>query len=355
MNTGNRIVTLLTILLFAAKAHAERTHIEIVGSSTVYPMAALVAEHFDRNQPYPDPVVTSTGTGEGIKLFCAGAGLGTPDIALASRPIKESEAALCANNGVKDILEVKIGYDAITLSSISWPFGQSLDRRELFLALAARVPNTQGSALIDNPYQSWQEINPELPDMPIRVFAPNKVHGTYDFFVSGGMQVGCEQFPLITRLKETAEEEFKRVCTTFRSDGRFVPMELSNYDAILQELRADPQAIGVLGALFMMRASLNAIPIEHTEPTLGTIAYQTYPLTRPLLLYVKQAHLAEVPGLARYLDEFTTESTWGTSNAYLFVNTAMVPMKRNEREQVRSEVEYFLKRYQADPRVGKVD
>lgn len=354
MNSKDCQWLLWAVLLIAAPAQAQRTHIEIVGSSTVYPMALLVAERFDQKEPYPDPVITSTGTGSGIKLFCKGMGMDTPDITLASRPIKPAERKLCADNGVQDILEIRIGYDAITLSSIAWSFGQSLDRRELFLALAARVPDPQGSGVIDNPYQTWQQINPKLPDMPIKVFAPNKVHGTYDFFVDEVMIVGCSRFTAIAQLKESNPDEFKSICTTFRQDGRFFPLELSDYTIILNELRKDPQAVGILGALFVMRASLSAIPIENNEPTLGSIAHQTYPITRPLALYVKQARLPLVPGLARYIDEFTSEAAWGTIGAYLFSDASMVPMTRDERVSVRNDVELALKRYISARRVSAV-
>lgn len=330
--------TVLWLATQVAVAQGERP-LDIVGSSTMYPLAQQVATQFDTNGA-PAPQLRSTGTGNGFKLFCAGTGSDTPDIALASRPISAAEQALCTRNGVNSILEIRVGYDAVALSSVAWPPSTDLSRQTLFLALAAQVPAAQGDTLIANPYQSWHDIDPTLPDQSIKIVAPDSAHGTYDFFIEHVMLTGCEQVaathPALKDLQEHDPKSFKAVCTTFRQDGRFVTLTLDDYSVIAATLEKEPQAIGILGALFALRNHMKTLSIDSMDLSLGAISHQSYPITRPLLLYVKQDHLAALPALGRYIDEFTSERAWGTTvGAYLFHQMLMVPMPLQERKAMR--------------------
>jgi phosphate transport system substrate-binding protein len=242
---------ILGLLAGPAFGQAARDYISIVGSSTVYPFATVVAEQFGRASRFKTPKIESTGSGGGLKLFCAGVGVDHPDIANSSRRIKESEVSGCDANGVKDIVEVKIGYDGIVLANSSSASRLSLTRRDIFLALAKEVPDPAGSEkLVANPYQKWSEINPELPDAGIEVLGPPPTSGTRDAFVELAMEGGCKAFPWIKAIKDADENRFKTICHTVREDGRYVEAG-ENDNLIVQKLRANPAALGVFGFSFL--------------------------------------------------------------------------------------------------------
>ncbi len=322
-----------------SQANAARDYIEIVGSSTVYPFATVVAERFGRATPFRTPKIEATGSGGGLKLFCQGVGDAHPDITNASRRIKEKEVQQCRKNGVNEIVEVLIGYDGIVLGQdISAP-QMHLTRKELFMALAAEVPDPNAPGkLIANPYKTWKQVNAELPDNKIEVLGPPPTSGTRDAFVELVMEEGCKQVPWLATLAENHKEQFKSVCHHVREDGAFIEAG-ENDNLIVQKLRANPKAFGIFGFSFLDQNSdvIKGATIDGEAPTFDDIAEGNYPVSRPLYFYVKKAHIGVIPGLSEYLAEFTSNKAWGT-DGYL-ADKGMIPLSAAERARVAKDVE----------------
>jgi phosphate transport system substrate-binding protein len=315
-------------------ANAQRDHISIVGSSTVYPFSTVVAERFGKATNFPTPKVESTGSGGGLKLFCSGVGSATPDITNASRAIKSSEIELCAKNGIKDIVEVKVGYDGIVLANTTAAKQISISRREIFLALAKNVPNPDGSkTLVDNPYTTWNEINPTLPKTKIEVLGPPPTSGTRDAFAELALEGGCKTFPFIKAMKKQDKSKYKAVCHAVREDGAYVEAG-ENDNLIVQKLVANPTALGVFGYSFLEQNSdkVQGSVIDGKLPTFDAISDGSYPVSRSLFFYVKKAHVGVIPGIKEYLAEFTSEKAMG-DYGYL-AEKGMIPMTASERKQV---------------------
>ncbi len=241
-------VALLLVLQGAAQA---RDRIHIVGSSTVFPLATVVAEWFGKTTRFKTPVVESTGTGGGLKLFCGGIGVRRPDIANASRRIKRSEIANCARNGVEHITEVEIGFDGIVIANARAAAQMSISLRQLYLALAKDVPaNQDGSELIANPYRRWSDIDPLLPDVAIQVLGPPPTSGTRDAFAELALEGGCRTFAAIAAMKGEDEIRYKAICHAIREDGAYIEAG-ENDMLIVQKLIANPDAFGVFGFGFL--------------------------------------------------------------------------------------------------------
>jgi phosphate transport system substrate-binding protein len=271
--------TLATIALVAAlgasatptvtQAQSSRDYIAVVGSSTVYPFTTTVAEQFGKGGKFKTPKVESTGTGGGFKLFCSGVGVQYPDISNASRAIKASEVETCAKNGVKDIIEVKVGYDGIVLANSKKASLYKVTRREVFLALAKNVPDPANpTALVPNPYKTWNQINKALPADKIEVLGPPPTSGTRDAFVELVMEEGCQSFSWIKTLKGVDEARFKRVCDSVREDGAYVEAG-ENDNLIVQKLEANPKALGIFGFSFLEEnvSRIEGSFIDGVEPT----------------------------------------------------------------------------------------
>ena len=314
---------------------AARDQIRIVGSSTVFPFASTVVERFGRKTDHPTPVIESTGSGGGLKLFCAGIGEQHPDITNASRRIKESEVETCARNGVKDITEVKIGYDGIVLANAKGGEDVDLSIGQVWQALAKEVP--VDGELQPNPYQNWSEIDPSLPDREIEVLGPPPTSGTRDAFVELVMEAGCEEFEEVTALDEARMDE---VCATMREDGAFVEAG-ENDNLIVQKLGANPAALGIFGFSFLdqNRDKLEAAAIGGAEPTFENIASGDYPVSRSLYFYVKNAHVSVIPGIKAYVNEFTSEDAMGEFG-YL-VDKGLIPLPEDEARAQREEALEF--------------
>ena len=233
-----------------AIAKSGRDYVYIVGSSTVYPFATVVAERFGRSSEFKTPKVESTGSGGGIKLFCTGVGVDHPDIANSSRAIKQSEVTTCAENGVTDIVEVKIGYDGIVIANAIGGAAVDLSRADIFMALAKEVPGDADGELIENPYETWADVNPDLPDAKIEVLGPPPTSGTRDAFVELAMEGGCKTVDWIAALKNTDKNQYKTICHTIREDGAFVEAG-ENDNLIVQKLEANPNAFGIFGFSFL--------------------------------------------------------------------------------------------------------
>ncbi|HSS64857.1 MAG TPA: PstS family phosphate ABC transporter substrate-binding protein [Gammaproteobacteria bacterium] len=326
------------VLAVPTVAQAARDYISIVGSSTVYPFATVVAEQFGKTTRFKTPKIESTGSGGGLKLFCEGVGVENPDITNASRRIKKSEVARCAKNGVSDILEVKIGYDGIVVANSKKVDPLQLTRKELFLALAKEVPDPAGGArLVENPYKTWKQINPSLPNSKIEVLGPPPTSGTRDAFVELVMEEGCDAFDAIKMLKDSDKERHKVVCASVREDGGYVEAG-ENDNLIVQKLEANPAALGIFGFSFLDQNTdkIQGSLIEGVAPTFEKIADGAYPVSRPLYFYVKKAHIGKVPGIQEYLAEFTSEKAWGP-NGYL-ADKGLIPMPEAERRKFVADV-----------------
>ncbi len=307
-----------------------RDTISIVGSSTVYPFATVVAERFGKTTDFATPKIESTGSGGGLKLFCSGIGVDTPDITNSSRRIKASEVEMCTENGVNNVVEVLIGYDGIAIANSTEAEPMSLTREELFLALAKDVPTPDGDGLVPNPYKMWSEINPELPAFSIEVLGPPPTSGTRDAFVELVMEEGCASFEVIEALDEDAKDA---ACLTMREDGRFVEAG-ENDNLIVQKLEANPDAVGIFGYSFLDQNSdkVQSSFIDGVLADFDTIADGSYPVSRPLYFYVKGEHVGTVPGIAEYLAEFTSEGAFG-EEGYLS-EKGMIPLGEDERAEV---------------------
>ena len=320
-----------------AIAGASRDYISIVGSSTVYPFATVVAEQFGKTTSFKTPKIESTGSGGGLKLFCAGVGVEHPDITNASRRIKKSECESCYKNGVKDIVEIKIGYDGIVLANSKKADVFRLSRKDIFLALAKDVPDSEGGeTLIPNPHKTWSEINPSLPDIKIEVLGPPPTSGTRDAFVELAMEGGAKEFDWIKAMKDKDKKRYKAICHTIREDGAYIEAG-ENDNLIVQKLDANPDAVGIFGFSFLDQNTdkIQGSVIDGVSPTFEAIANGDYPVSRPLFFYVKKAHVDRIPGIRQYLREFTSEKAWG-SEGYLS-EKGMIPMPDNERENFSSD------------------
>jgi phosphate transport system substrate-binding protein len=308
MNHRHKALALATIgLVCIPTMAAARSQIRAVGSSTVYPFATAVAERLARTNPgMKPPVIESTGTGGGIKLFCAGVGEQHPDIANASRRIKASEVKTCAANGVKQITEIQVGIDGIALSTAKATALKNVTTADIYKALAKTPfgkPNTA---------KTWKDVNGSLPALPIRVFGPPPTSGTRDAFGELIMTAGCESDPAMKELKASDEKKHKAICTGVREDGVYVETG-ENDNLIVQKLESNPGTLGLFGYSYLEENAdkLKGISINGVLPTYQSIASFKYPGSRPLYIYVKNAHVRAIPSIKAYVAEFTKEAAWG--------------------------------------------
>ena len=327
----NSIIALAStvITLSAASTTAQaRDTISIVGSSTVFPFATAVAERFGKNTSFKTPVVESTGSGGGLKLFCAGTGIKTPDITNASRRIKRSEVELCAKNGVKDIVEIKVGFDGIVLANSIKATNIELSLKDIFMALAKNVPDGAGKTK-PNPNTMWSDVNRALPAIKIEVLGPPPTSGTRDAFVELAMEGGCKKIDWVKALKKTDKKAYKTLCHTIREDGAFVEAG-ENDNLIVQKLAANPSAFGIFGYSFLEQNldKVQGSVVGGKRPTFENIAGGDYPISRSLFFYVKKANIDKVAGIKEYLAEFTSEEAMG-EDGYL-ADKGLIPMQAEE-------------------------
>lgn len=326
------VLIIATALSLAAVGQAlARDEIRIVGSSTVYPFSTVVAERFGRSTSHKTPVVESTGTGGGFKLFCSGVGEGTPDVSNASRAIKSSEIEDCKENGVQDIVEVKIGYDGIVLANAAGLSQYSLTTKDIFLALAKDVPDGNGG-LKPNDAKTWKDVNPALPDAKIEVLGPPPTSGTRDAFAELAMESGCKAFDWIMETKAGDKKRYQAICHSVREDGAYIEAG-ENDNLIVQKLDANKNALGIFGFSFLDQNmdKVQASLINGTDATFENIADGSYAIARPLYFYVKKAHLDAIPGLREFVVEFVSEEASG-EEGYL-EERGLIPMGGAEREE----------------------
>ncbi len=331
-------VFVLVLVLTAAPLKA-REQISIVGSSTVYPFTTVVAEHFGRETKFKTPKVESTGSGGGIKLFCDGLGFRTPDIVNTSRRIKQKEIERCHSRGVKEIMEVVIGYDGIVIASSRSGLDFPLTFRTLYLALAKNVPSPGGKKqLIPNPYKKWSDISPDLPNIKIRVLGPPPTSGTRDAFVEMAIEGGCKTFPVIKELKKQDQRLYKAKCQTIREDGAFIDAG-ENDNLLVQKLRVSPETLGVFGFSFLNQNIdlVNGLSVAGKRPTFEATASGEYPLSRLLYFYVKKDHFGLVPGLMEYVQTFVDDNVSGDEGYLTYRDLIPLPAQlREERRQAVS-------------------
>ncbi|MDT8318809.1 MAG: substrate-binding domain-containing protein [bacterium] len=329
-------VIALASLVFAASvasAQAARDYISVVGSSTVYPFATVVAEQFGKTTRFKTPKIESTGSGGGLKLFCSGIGAKYPDIANSSRAIKKSEIDMCIKKGVTEIIEVKIGYDGIVLANSKKASRMNISRKDLFMALAKEVPTGKDGQLIANPYKRWKDVNPALPATNIKVLGPPPTSGTRDAFVELAMEGGCMEFSWIKDMKKKDKKRYKAVCHAIREDGAFVDAG-ENDVLIIKKLDVDAESFGIFGFSFLDQNGdkIQGSLIDGVKPDFDLIAEGEYPVSRPLYFYVKKAHVGTIPGIKEYLNEFTSDKAWGV-DGYL-ADKGLIPMPDDERKAV---------------------
>ncbi len=322
-------VTLVALATVAFVAQAEaRDQIRIVGSSTVFPFTSAVAEQFGKAGQFKTPVVESTGTGGGLKLFCAGVGIDHPDVTGASRKIKDSEIESCAKNGVKEITEVKVGFDGIALANSKAGPKMNVTEAQIWHALAKEVP--QNGKLVPNPSKTWADVDPSLPNVAIEVLGPPPTSGTRDAFVELVMDKGCQQFAEIEALEGDAK---KAACQSIREDGAFIEAG-ENDNLIVQKLEANKDAFGIFGFSFLDQNvdKLQGGAINGVEPTFETISSGEYPVSRSLYVYVKNAHVGVIPGIKEFVAEYMSEKASG-EEGYL-VDKGLIPLPKKEHMEV---------------------
>jgi phosphate transport system substrate-binding protein len=282
-----------------------RDQIRVVGSSTVFPYSQAVAEQFANATGSPAPIVESTGTGGGMKIFCQGIGEEHPDLTGASRAMKKSEFEACAAAGVTDVTEIQLGYDGLSIAvSRANDFDWNLTEAQIFQALAAEVE--KDGQIVANPYKRWSEIDASLPDAAIQVFGPPPTSGTRDAFVELAMHDGCKAFPAIQALEGDRKNE---VCSRMRQDGPFIEAG-ENDNLIVQRIEADPTALGIFGYSFLYENGdkLKAVKVEGIEPTFDSIADFSYDIARPIFVYIKNAHRNVIPGMNEFVAEYVSDA-----------------------------------------------
>lgn len=325
-------IAALGVVALAGTAQA-RDQIRIVGSSTVFPFSTAVAENFGKTSSFKTPVVESTGSGGGLKLFCAGVGVEHPDITNASRRIKKSEVELCGKNGVTDIVEIKVGYDGIVIGNAKSATEMKITKEQIFLALAKEIPDASGN-MIPNPNKKWSDIDPSLPNAVIEVLGPPPTSGTRDAFVELAMEGGAKKIEALAALRKKDKKAFGAIAHSIREDGAFIEAG-ENDNLIVQKLEANPSAFGVFGFSFLDQNSdkIKGAVVEGAAPTFENIADGKYGVSRSLFFYVKKAHIGVIPGIEEYLAEFTSENAWG-DEGYL-ADKGLIPMPKAERDQYK--------------------
>jgi len=290
-----------------------RDQIRIVGSSTVYPFSSSVAEELGATTSYPTPVVESTGSGGGMKLFCKGNDLNTPDITNASRRMKVKEFKLCEKNGVTDITEAVIGFDGIAFAQSKSNKSFSVSKKQLALAVAAEVPNIDGK-LIKNPYTNWSQIDATLPNREIIIYGPPKSSGTRDAFEDMVMKGTFKKMKAYTSLYKMDKKKNKayKKYHTVRQDGVYVPSG-ENDNIIVQKLNKNKKAFGIFGYSFLIENEdkVQAAKVNGIMPTPDNISSGTYPISRSLFFYIKNSHAKAVPAMNNYVDMFMNEEMIG--------------------------------------------
>ncbi|MWP37673.1 phosphonate ABC transporter substrate-binding protein [Rhodobacter sphaeroides] len=333
-------VSSLAVVAASAGIAAARDNIQSAGSSTVLPYATIVAEAFGENFDYPTPVVESGGSGAGRKKLCEGVGENTIDIANSSSRIKQSDIDLCAQNGVNEIMEVRIGYDGIVFASDIQGPDFAFTPADWFKALAAQV--VVDGKLVANPNKSWKDVNGEFSDQPILAFIPGTKHGTREVFDEKVILAGCEESGAMEAFAAANggdEDKAEELCMTLRTDGASVDID-GDYTETLSRISANKDAIGVFGLSFYQNNTdkLKVATMSGVSPSVETIAAGDYPVSRPLFFYVKNAHLDVIPGLQEYIEFFVSDEMAGPDGPLAAYGLVSDPELAKTQEMVANRV-----------------
>lgn len=322
----------LGLLAGAGQAHAARDYVWAAGSSTVFPFTTRVAENYSRKTSMKAPKVEALGTGGGIKLFCSGVGDNFPDIANASRPMTRAEFDTCAANGVRDIVELKVGFDGIVIAADRGAPDYDFRLPQLYMALGANV--LRGGKFVPNPYTNWNEIGPGLPNNRILVYGPPPTSGTRDAFIELGVEASALTYASVRALRDRDVDEFRQMTHPLRREGWVDSGE--NDNAIVQTLTKTPGSLGVFGYSFLEENAdkVKAMPIDGVAPTVMTIAEGTYPLSRSIFIYVKKAHVGVTLGLQEFVNEYVSDAAAGRGG-YL-QSRGLIPLLPPEHEAVKA-------------------
>ncbi len=331
MNRKFVALAAVAVTALASTTQAEaRTEMRAVGSSTVYPFAKIVAERIARANPrLGTPIIESTGTGGGMKLFCAGVGERFPDVENASRRMKASEAKLCAQNGVSQITEIQVGIDGIAFATAKNTPLANVSTRDIYMALA-KTPFGK-----PNRAKTWHDVNAKLPALPIRVYGPPPTSGTRDALGELIMTAGCDSNPGMAGIKKADENKYKAICTGMREDGGFIEAGENDY-LIVQKIEGNPGTIGIFGYSYLEANAgrLKGVQINGVTPTYQAISTFKYPGARPLYIYIKNAHAGAIPAVRAYAAEFTKESAFGPNGYLLRAGLISAPNNVRARSQV---------------------
>lgn len=330
LNTLTAVLLAVGIVTCSAQAQSSRDTIQIAGSSTVLPFSSVVAEEFGNNfAQFRTPVVGSGGSSGGLRQFCQGVGANTIDIANASRKMRPNEVEACKANGVKEIIEVKIGYDGIVFASrTDAATFTTLEPKHVFLAQAAQVP--QNGKMVANPYSRWSQIDASLPDQEILLAIPGSNHGTREVYEEKAVIPGCQTLAEINAMDKDAAH---KVCTAMRTDGRVVEIA-GDYTETLARLQAQKDAMGVFGLSFYEanRDRIKVATMSGVEPNQDTIISGEYPVSRPLYIYVKGAHIGVIPGLQEYAQFHISDGMSGFGS--VLESAGLIPLADDERAEI---------------------
>ncbi|MDR7231861.1 phosphate transport system substrate-binding protein [Caulobacter sp. BE264] len=310
MNKLIGAVATVALLAVADQAHAARDQVWAAGSSTVFPFSTRVAENFAKKTGKKSPKIESLGTGGGIKMFCGGTGEKFPDIANASRPMKKSEFLACQKAGVKDIIEIKIGFDGIVVASNKKGPDFNFKLEQLYLGLADQ--SLRGGQVVKQPYKMWSEVGPGLPKARILAYGPPPTSGTRDAWIELAIEGGAAKLPTLAKMKAADEKKFKATVSPMRTDGGWVDAG-ENDNAIVGTIEKTPNALGVFGYSFLEEngSRIKGASVNGVKPTAQTIASGQYPLSRSLYIYVKKSQIGVTPGLKEFVTEFVSDAATG--------------------------------------------
>lgn len=320
---------------------SKRNYLLLVGSSTVSPFMSAISEEFARDQNLKNssvqtPVVESVGSTGGFQMFCEGVGYEYPDFVNASRLMRENELENCYHNGVKEIVEIKIGYDGIVFGNLIGGKEIKLSKEQIYLALAEKIYDKKTKKLINNPYQNWSEIDPKLPNAKIVVYGPPLTSGTRDVFADLVMEEVCfMQKEIIANIPE--REERRRQCHKIRTDGNFIESG-ENDNLIIQNLKNNPEAFGIFGFNFLVanKKTIQGVKIDNVAPSFETIASKKYQLSRPLFVYFKKEHLKLMPKMSDFIKEIISTETLG-NKGYL-LNSGLIALDDSDLAEIRETI-----------------
>ena len=333
LNTFTAVLLAVGVVTTSVQAQSSRDTIQIAGSSTVLPFSSVVAEEFGNNfAQFRTPVVGSGGSSGGLRQFCQGVGANTIDIANSSRKIRPNEIEACKTNGVKDIIEVKIGYDGIVFASRTDAAIFKLEPVHVFLAQAAQVP--QNGKMVANPYSRWNQIDKSLPDQEIMLAIPGSNHGTREVYEEKAVIPGCQTLAEVKALDKDAAHKF---CTAMRTDGKVVEIA-GDYTETLARLQAQKDAVGVFGLSFYEanRDRIKVATMSGVEPNQDTIISGEYPVSRPLYIYVKGAHIGVIPGLQEYAQFHISDGMSGFGS--VLESAGLIPLAEDERAEIQQAI-----------------